>query len=112
MIERGAVAETLRASIGPSIGPKSYEVGLDFVATFLNENPETEHFFKSARDEDHMMFDLPGYSANRLAACGVRAVSITGVDTYPENNGYFSYRRTTHRGEQDYGRQISALVIR
>lgn len=112
MIDHGAALETIRASIGPCIGPKSYEVTLDFAAPFLNDNPDSDHFFKSAHKDGHLMFDLPGYIASRLAGCGIRSVSITGLDTYAQENGYFSYRRTTHQGEPDYGRQISALVIR
>jgi copper oxidase (laccase) domain-containing protein len=58
------------------------------------------------------MFDLPGYIASRLAAAGVRQVSITGIDTYSAEDAYFSYRRTTHRKEQDYGRQVSVIMIK
>lgn len=112
MIDHGVKAESIRAAIGPCLGPQSYEVGMDFMATFLNDNPESTQFFQPAVRPDHMMFDLPGYIENRLTGCGVRSVFLTGVDTYPENNGYFSYRRTTHRAETGYGCQISGLVIR
>jgi YfiH family protein len=112
MVDHGAVIDTIRASIGPCIGPKSYEVQTDFAGAFLNDNPESEHFFKSARRDEHLMFDLPGYIAFRLSGCGVRPVSITGLDTYAMEDMFFSYRRTTHRNEKDYGRQISAIVVR
>lgn len=111
MRERGAVPGSIHASIGPCIAQGSYEVGMDFLGHFLNDNPESEHFFKEARREGHFMFDLPGYIASRLGQAGLRHVSITGVDTYGSDKDYFSYRRSTHNGEADYGRQISALVI-
>ena len=110
MTERGAKPESIRAGIGPCIGPRSYEVTDEFAAPFLALNPESEHFFKTARREGHLMFDLPGYIAFRLAGCGVRSVTITGFDTCAMENDYFSYRRTTHRAEPDYGRQISVIA--
>ena len=111
MLELGAEAASLRAAIGPCIGPKSYEVSVGFETPFLERNPEDEHFFKSAQKEGHLMFDLPGYIASRLARCGVGQVTITGQDTFAEEENFFSYRRTTHRREPDYGRQISAIAI-
>ena len=111
MIDHGTNPATLHASLGPCIGPKSYEVQTAFADPFLEQDPSNDHFFKSARSEGHLMFDLPGYIAATLAGAGVSHVSITGHDTYTLENDYFSYRRTTHRGENDYGRQISGLVI-
>lgn len=111
ILDHGVIPDSLCASVGPCITQSSYEVSADFIKPFLKDNPESEHFFKSARKEGHLMFDLPGYIAFRLAGCGVRHVSLTGVDTYSSDKDYFSYRRATHRKESDYGRQISALVI-
>ncbi|MGZ9096789.1 MAG: peptidoglycan editing factor PgeF [Micavibrio sp.] len=111
MQDHDVVRDSIRASVGPCIAQSSYEVSADFITPFLNDNPESEHFFKAARSAGHLMFDLPGYIAFRLAGIGVRHVSLTGVDTYSSDKGYFSYRRATHRKESDYGRQISALVI-
>jgi hypothetical protein len=112
MIRLGAVPESIRAAVGPCIGPASYEVSAGFEAPFLAHDPESERFFKGARKEGHMMFDLPGYIAFRLANAGVGHITITGVDTYKEETDCFSYRRATHRGEGDYGRQVSAIVIK
>lgn len=111
MLNIGAEMETIRAAVGPCIGPASYEVSVGFEAPFLERDPEDERFFKSARKEGHLMFDLPGYIASRLAQAGVRQVAITGHDTCPDEERFFSYRRKTHRGEPDYGRQISAISI-
>lgn len=112
MQEAGAKLESIRAAVGPCIGSASYEVSNGFEKPFLEHDPQDEHFFKAAQKEERMMFDLPGYIAARLARAGVRQVTITGHDTYILEAEYFSYRRATHRGEPDYGRQISAIVIR
>ena len=111
MVEIGAQLETIRVAIGPCIGPASYEVSEGFEAPFLEREPEDEHFFKSARKEGHLMFDLPGYIANRISQTGVTQVTITGVDTYSEEERFFSYRRKTHNNEPDYGRQMSVITI-
>lgn len=108
----GASRASMRACVGPCIGPASYEVSAGFETPFLNHNAEADMFFKGARREGHLMFDLPGYIAFRLAGAGVGQVMITGIDTYKEEDRCFSFRRATHRGEGDYGRQISAIVIR
>ncbi len=112
MLELGAGLETIQATIGPCIGPKSYEVSVGFEAPFLAHNPEDEHFFRAAQKSGHLMFDMPGYVASRLARHGVRQVTITGQDTFAMKDEFFSYRRTTHASEPDYGRQISAIAIR
>ncbi len=111
MQELGAEMQTIRATVGPCIGPKSYEVSVGFETPFLERNPEDEHFFREARKEGHLMFDLPGYIASRLAQAGVKQATITGHDTVPDEDRFFSYRRGTHRNEPDYGRQISAIAI-
>lgn len=111
MQELGAVTQTIRAAVGPCIGPKSYEVSIGFEAPFLARDPADEHFFREAQREGHLMFDLPGYIANRLAQAGLRQVGILGDDTFAQAEMFFSYRRSTHRKEPDYGRQISAIVI-
>lgn len=112
MTEHGAVPASIRAALGPCIGPASYEVRTDFAEPFLEQDEANEHFFKSGQKEGHLMFDLPGYIARRLAEAGVRHVSLSGLDTYADEQRFFSYRRATHRGEKDYGRQISAIVIK
>lgn len=111
MIDHGADLGTINVAIGPCIGPKSYEVSVGFEKPFLEQDDANEHFFKAAQKEGHLMFDLPGYIASRLALVGVKHISITGEDTFTDEERYFSYRRTTHAKEPDYGRQISAISI-
>jgi len=112
MVDVGAALETIQAAIGPCIGPASYEVTHDFADPFMAQADENEMFFKETNKDNHLIFDLPGYIASRLSACGVKDIYITGNDTYAEEDKFFSYRRKTHRNETDYGRQISAIMIK
>jgi len=107
----GADLQSIKACIEPCIGQKSYEVGDEFAEPFIEEEAENERFFMAAQKDGHLMFDLPGYCAAKLAKNGVKDVMIQDMDTYAHEDHFFSYRRTTHRGEKDYGRQISVIMI-
>ena len=110
MMSLGATRENIRAAIGPAISQASYEVGRDMHAAVLKCDSQAADHFADGRDEDHFQFDLEGYAARRLKAAGVTRIWCAGIDTY-QNGDYFSYRRCTHRGETDYGRQVSAIMI-
>ena len=107
----GAVRDNIVACLGPSISQASYEVGPEFVERFLAYDPSYERYFIASPSAGHAMFDLPGLTVERLKNAGVRAESL-GLCTYPDSERFFSYRRTTHKKEPDYGRQISAISIR
>jgi YfiH family protein len=107
----GASRRTIVACLGPSISQASYEVGPEFVDRFLAHDPAYRRYFVPSVRPGHAMFDLPALTVDRLAAAGVRAESLN-LCTYPDSERFFSYRRTTHNGEPDYGRQISAISIR
>jgi YfiH family protein len=111
MEKLGAQRARIAAAIGPCISQTNYEVGWDFRDRFLELGLRNRKFFVPSDKEGHYRFDLPGYVAHRLTAAGTGAVEMSGVCTYPPQNGYFSFRRTTHAGEPDYGRQISAIVL-
>jgi YfiH family protein len=111
MEKLGAQRMRVQAVIGPCISQDAYEVGWDFRDRFLELGLKHRRFFVPSDKEGHYRFDLPGYTAHRLTAAGVGSVESPGVCTYPPENGYFSFRRTTHAGEPDYGRQISAIVL-
>jgi YfiH family protein len=111
MEKLGAARERIRAAIGPCISQSNYEVGWDFRDRFLELGLKNRRFFTPSDREGHYRFDLAGYVAHRLTNAGVAAVEPLGVCTYPPENGFFSFRRTTHKGEPDYGRQISAIVL-
>ena len=68
-------------------------------------------FFVPSDKEGHYRFDLEGYAAHRLEQAGIARTETLGICTYPADNGFFSFRRATHPGEPDYGRQISAIVL-
>ena len=111
MLALGAQIDTIQASIGPCIGPRSYEVSAGFEKPFLARDAEDKSFFTAAQREGALMFDMPAYVAHRLTAHGVGQVTVTGHDTYAEPDKFFSYRRKTHNDEPDYGRQISVIAI-
>jgi len=106
----GARREHIVAAVGPCIARASYEVDAGFRDRFLADDAAHDGFFARGRG-DRFQFDLEGFVAMRLAAAGVRHVAALGIDTYPDDDRWFSYRRTTHRGEPDYGRQISLIAL-
>lgn len=106
----GAKRENIVACLGPSISGRSYEVGPEFVERFVGTNPGYGEFFTRSERDGHSMFDLPALTLKRLADAGVTAENLD-ICTYAEAANYFSYRRTVHRKEPDYGRQISAIMI-
>lgn len=110
MIALGARRESIRATLGPSISKANYEVGPEFVDRFLAANPEFDVFFTPSAKPGHAMFDLPGLTVKRLTEASVTADNLD-LCTYAAPETFFSYRRTTHAGEPDYGRQISAIAI-
>lgn len=95
----------------PMHGPRSYEVGPEFPAPFLAQDPANAAFFAPAARPGHHMFDLPGFVAARLARLGLGAVDRLSIDTCAESDRFFSYRRTTLCGGKDYGRALSAICL-
>ncbi len=111
MIGLGATPSAMVAAVGPAIGPQSYEVGAEFHHAFADHAAGNGGYFRAAERPGHFMFDLPAYVADRLAGRGLGAVEGIDRDTYAEEELFFSYRRTTHRGERDYGRGLSAIAL-
>ena len=106
----GADPARIVAVLGPSISQENYEVGPEFVGRFLAADARNERWFAPSTRQGHSLFDLNGYTVDRLGRAGVRASQL-GRCTYADERRFFSYRRTTHRAEPDYGRQISAIVL-
>lgn len=106
----GADRSRIVAVVGPCIARRSYEVDAGFHRRFIEADPDYAAFFTPGR-EGHHQFDLEGFAASRLAAAGLRTVVALGEDTYSQSARYFSYRRTTHAGEPDYGRQLSLIAL-
>ena len=107
----GAKRADIVAVLGPTIGPHSYETGPEFLARFTARDPGYAVFFEPSANEHHSMFDLPRFIAHRLTAAGVGTFETLDLDTYADERRFYSFRRTTHRKEPDYGRQISAIVL-
>jgi polyphenol oxidase len=106
----GARRADICAGIGPTISQRAYEVGPEFLERFLDEDPEHGRFFANGQG-DRYLFDLPGFVLSRLRAAGIGDAAWIGECTYSNPDRYFSFRRTTHRGEVDYGRLISAIAL-
>jgi YfiH family protein len=107
----GAKRERVVAAIGPLIRQDSYEVGPEFVARFHEADHKNIRFFAPSDREHHSLFDLPGYIAMRLKKAGVGEIDDLCLDTYSDEERFFSYRRTTHKGEPDYGRLVAAIAL-
>ena len=112
MEKLGARRERIVAAVGPSISLVNYEVDDGFRARFLDDNKDNGRFFGAGVRPGHCQFDLPAYVTHRLTSAGLAKVEDLAVCTYARDAEFFSFRRTTHRGEKDYGRQISAIVLR
>lgn len=106
----GARRKSIAAVIGPTISQRAYEVGPEFLDSFLAEDPENARFFASGQG-DRLMFDLPGFGLHRLRNAGVGKASWTGHCTYSDPERFYSYRRATHAKEADYGRLIAAIRL-
>jgi len=111
MLQLGARIDRIAAAVGPCIARASYEVDHGFEQRFLAEDPASERFFAHGPAE-RPHFDLEAYVVARLAAAGVKRIEALGLDTYSDESRFYSYRRSTHRGEADYGRQISLIGLR
>lgn len=111
MEKLGARRENIIAVLGPCISAAAYEVGPEFRERFEAEAPGCGRFFGTSGRENHFMFDLQAFIIARLQAAGTGRAESLGLCTYADEARFFSYRRTTHRKEPDYGRQISALVL-
>lgn len=111
MEAHGARRECIRTAVGPCIHQPSYEVGPEFEANVLALDQANSRFFASLGLQGRPRFDLPGYVAARLARSGVTSIEPSPLCTYTNESLFYSFRRSTHRKEPDYGRQISAMVL-
>lgn len=106
----GATRAGIACAIGPCIGRASYEVTLDFAERFERDNADNARFFSAGR-AGHCQFDIAAYVASRLQAAGIGRISLLDEDTYSQADRFFSYRRSCHAQESDYGRQISMIAL-
>lgn len=111
MEKRGAERDRIVAVIGPTISREAYEVGPEFPQAFLGQDEANARYFTPSLREGHYMFDLPAYLRDRLKREGIGRVHDLALCTYSDEASFYSYRRATHRGEQDYGRLLSAIAL-
>ncbi len=111
MIELGARRNTIVVGVGPTIGQRSYEVGPEFPAPFLEQAENNGELFYLGRRKGHFMFDLKCYIARRLDRAEVKRIQVLPCDTCAEDNRFFSYRRACLRREKDYGRGLSVIYL-
>lgn len=111
MVQLGARRDNIVAVLGPTISARNYEVSTDFPTPFLERDADSERYFTPSIRPGHLMFDLPAYLMARLGAAGVERIRNLDLCTYQHERWFFSFRRTTHRHEADYGRQVSAIAL-
>src|SRR4051794_32371863 len=110
MEQLGAARAGIVAAIGPLIRQHSYEVGSEFVERFIEADAEHALYFIPSSRDGHAMFDLAGFIRMRLENAGVLMIDDIGVDTYSDER-FFSYRRSVHRKEPDYGRHVHSIAL-
>ncbi len=111
MEKLGADRSRIAAALGPTISQPNYEVGPEFVDRFVSADTANARFFKAAERTDHALFDLNGYIAARIQHAGIVNYEDLGLCTYSDPERFYSFRRSTHRGEPDYGRHINAIAL-
>src|SRR6188768_3339099 len=104
-------AGVIGAALGPTIRQPNYEVGPEFIERFLAADLANTRYFEPSQREDHAMFDLCGYIAQRVEQAGLTQFEDLGLCTYEEPQRFYSFRRSTHRDEPDYGRHINAIAL-
>ena len=111
MEKLGARRDAIAVALGPTIRQPNYEVGAEFVERFLAADGDNARFFADAERADHAMFDLTGYIASRVHRAGIDTFEDLGLCTYADPERFYSYRRSTHVGDPDYGRHINAIAL-
>ena len=109
MIQKGCSAHNITAAIGPCISLKSYEVKQDFIKRFLKKDIMAKGFFKKIKNKNY--FSLSGYITYQLKSLGLKKIEVINKDTFDIKNNFFSARRSKKRNENDYGRNISVIMI-
>jgi copper oxidase (laccase) domain-containing protein len=110
MEKLGAERARMITAIGPLIRQPSYEVGGEFVERFIEADAENGRFFIPSVRSGHSMFDLGDFIRMRLENAGILMIDDTGIDTYADER-FYSYRRSVHRKEPDYGRHVHAIAL-
>ncbi len=110
MVAQGSIRGDIIAAIGPHIAQKSYQVGQDLLASFMQQSPSNKEFFVPD-EHNKYLFNICSYLMHRLQKAGIEAIEAIACDTYEDEERFFSFRRSTKRSEDDYGRQISIICL-
>ena len=111
MEQLGAKRARIQVAVGPCIAQQSYEVGSEFFARFCGDSTDNAAFFLPSTRENHHLFDLRGYIRDGLGKAGLESIEILQNDSYREEDLFFSWRRSCHRNEADYGRGLSVICL-
>ncbi len=111
MVQLGAQAGRIHVALGPTIAQASYEVGPEFVARFVETDADYARFFVASVREGYAQFDLPAFIGHRVLRAGAGRFENLGQDTYADPARFYSYRRSVHRQEPDYGRLVAAIAL-
>ncbi len=111
MCQQGTERADIVAAVGPCIAPENYQVGPEFRARFVTTDPAYRQFFINDIKKEKYLFDLKGFVSTQLTEAGIDAIDVSPQDTYSDTESFFSYRRSIHREEADYGRQISMIML-
>jgi len=109
MVKKGCIGNNIIAAIGPCIGNKSYNVRNDFKKKFLIKNKRNKIFFKKINNI--IYFDLPNFVKSQLKMKKISNIDMKNVDTFIKKNNFFSARRSLRLKHDDYGRNISIIMI-
>ncbi len=111
MLSLNANTKNIHAAVGPCIAQCSYEVDINFYKNFIIESDLNQHYFKSTNNENYFLFDLRSYICSKLKFAGIEHIDSIGGDTYQENDKFFSYRRSCHHNEKDYGCHFACIFL-
>ena len=109
-LKNGSKTKDLYTVIGPCITEKNYEVQKDFKKKFLKKDKKNNKFFKIIKNKTY--FSLNNYVYNQLKKIGIKNLEIINKDTFDQKNNFFSSRRSIRNKENDYGRNISIIMIK
>ncbi len=109
MIKKGCSSKNITAAIGPCISSNNYEVKEDFIKKFIKKDKKNIIFFKKNKDKNY--FSLNKYIYFQLNSLDIKKIDIINKDTFNTKNNFFSARRSISRNENDYGRNISIIMI-
>lgn len=115
MLEHGAETNDIAAAVGPCLQQQSFEIGLDMYREFLNNDKNYASYFSHGKDNEHFWFDMEKFVIDKLKSCGINNISASGINTYAEEENYFSYRRNCHQGlvqsPKDFPVHLSTICL-